>query len=124
MRGAGEDTRRGACVVVYEVVDAVTSCLVIKPLIDHSVIGEPHLRKLIPKHFILSSLSEHLEEHLGDILISTSSTITATMSSQSVPKTTKAWTVEGSNGFDSLTYHESRDIPKVGDKEVLVKSTY
>jgi len=44
------------------------------------------------------------------------------MSTESIPKTTKAWTVEGQSGFDSLTYNESRDIPKLGDNEILVKS--
>lgn len=40
----------------------------------------------------------------------------------SVPKTTKQWTVEGQKGFDSLVWDESKEIPRVGDKEVLVKS--
>lgn len=46
------------------------------------------------------------------------------MSSESIPKSTKAWTVEGQKGFDSLTYNESREIPKLGDSEVLVKSKH
>lgn len=42
----------------------------------------------------------------------------------SIPKTTKAWTVEGKNGFDSLKYHEEKPLPPLGDKEVMVKSAY
>jgi len=42
----------------------------------------------------------------------------------SVPTSTKAWTVKtkGSEGFDGLTFDEKVNIPKLGDKEVLVKS--
>lgn len=39
----------------------------------------------------------------------------------SIPKTTKAWTVHGTNGFDSLKFNESVPIPEVSDYEVLVK---
>jgi len=43
---------------------------------------------------------------------------------QKMPKTTKAWTVEGQKGFESLKYNESREIPALGASEVLVKSMY
>lgn len=42
--------------------------------------------------------------------------------SQSIPKTTKAWTVEGKDGFDSLVYNDKREVPALGTKDVLVKS--
>ena len=38
-----------------------------------------------------------------------------------VPKTTKAWTVEGLNGFDSLKFHKEAPLPEPSDYEVLVK---
>jgi NADPH:quinone reductase-like Zn-dependent oxidoreductase len=38
----------------------------------------------------------------------------------SIPKTTKAWTVNGKNGFDSLKLSEV-PVPEVSDHEVLVK---
>ncbi|CAN9307739.1 unnamed protein product [Alternaria alternata] len=37
------------------------------------------------------------------------------------PSTTKAWTVQGQNGFDSLTFNEQAKVPEIGDKDVLVK---
>ncbi|KAF2204687.1 alcohol dehydrogenase [Delitschia confertaspora ATCC 74209] len=37
------------------------------------------------------------------------------------PSTIKAWTVEGQNGFDSLKFNEKAQLPKLGDKDVLVK---
>lgn len=36
------------------------------------------------------------------------------------PSTTKQWTVEGKNGFDSLKFHEKAQIPSLGEKDVLV----
>lgn len=39
------------------------------------------------------------------------------------PSSNKQWTVEGTTGFDSLTFNENAAIPEVGDKDVLVKST-
>jgi len=39
----------------------------------------------------------------------------------SIPKTTKAWTVEGVNGFDSLKFHKEAPLPEPSDYEVLVK---
>ncbi|TVY19615.1 Zinc-type alcohol dehydrogenase-like protein [Lachnellula arida] len=39
----------------------------------------------------------------------------------SIPKTTKAWTTHGANGFDSLKFNENVPIPEVSDYEVLVK---
>lgn len=36
------------------------------------------------------------------------------------PSTTKQWTVEGSNGFDSLTFNEKAPIPKLAENDVLV----
>jgi hypothetical protein len=38
------------------------------------------------------------------------------------PTTTKQWTIEGKTGFDSLKLNESAPIPKIGHKDVLVKS--
>lgn len=38
-----------------------------------------------------------------------------------VPKTIKAWTIEGLNGFDSLKFHKDAPIPEPSDYEVLVK---
>jgi anthranilate phosphoribosyltransferase len=40
------------------------------------------------------------------------------------PSTTKAWTVQGQNGFDSLTLDEQAKVPEIGDKDVLVKGMY
>jgi len=37
------------------------------------------------------------------------------------PSTTKQWKVVGKTGFDCLKLEESASIPKVGDKDVLVK---
>ncbi|KAF2265819.1 alcohol dehydrogenase [Lojkania enalia] len=37
------------------------------------------------------------------------------------PTTTKQWTVEGKNGFDSLKLNEKAPIPQLGDRDVLVK---
>jgi NADPH:quinone reductase-like Zn-dependent oxidoreductase len=39
----------------------------------------------------------------------------------SVPKTTKAWTIEGQNGFDSLKFNQQAPVSPPGDYEVLVK---
>ena len=36
------------------------------------------------------------------------------------PTTTKQWTVQGKNGFDSLIFDEKAEIAKLGEKEVLV----
>lgn len=38
------------------------------------------------------------------------------------PSTTKQWKVAGKNGFDALNFEEGASVPKVGDKDVLVKS--
>jgi len=43
------------------------------------------------------------------------------MSSGSIPKTTKAWTIEGQDGFDSLKFHQEAPVPEPSDYEVLVK---
>ncbi|KAH7411101.1 hypothetical protein BKA64DRAFT_569569 [Cadophora sp. MPI-SDFR-AT-0126] len=43
------------------------------------------------------------------------------MPSAVIPKTTKAWIVEGQNGFDSLKFNDSVPIPALSDSEVLVK---
>lgn len=40
------------------------------------------------------------------------------------PTTTKQWTVEGKTGFDALKLNEKAPVPQVGDKDVLVKSTF
>ena len=40
------------------------------------------------------------------------------------PSTTKQWTIEGRSGFDALKLNESAPVPKVGDKDVLVKSRH
>lgn len=42
-------------------------------------------------------------------------------SSGSIPKTNKAWTVEGKNGFDSLKFRKEAPVPEPSDYEVLVK---
>jgi len=39
----------------------------------------------------------------------------------SLPKTTKAWTVQGENGFDSLSFDKQAPVPELGDNDVLVK---
>ena len=36
------------------------------------------------------------------------------------PTTTKQWTVQGQNGFDSLQFNEKAEVPKLGENEVLV----
>lgn len=38
-----------------------------------------------------------------------------------IPKTMKAWSVEGTNGFDSLVFHAEAPLPEPSDYEVLVK---
>ncbi|KAF4631911.1 hypothetical protein G7Y89_g6214 [Cudoniella acicularis] len=43
------------------------------------------------------------------------------MPSASLPKTTKVWTVEGTNGFDSLKFNKEAPIPAFSDNEVLIK---
>ena len=40
------------------------------------------------------------------------------------PSTTKEWRVEGKTGFECLKLNESASIPKIGDKDVLVKSMH
>ncbi|KAF2816368.1 alcohol dehydrogenase [Mytilinidion resinicola] len=37
------------------------------------------------------------------------------------PQTMQQWTVEGKDGFDSLKLNESAPVPKIGDRDVLVK---
>lgn len=39
----------------------------------------------------------------------------------SVPSTTKSWIVNGKNGFDSLKFEESKQIPKLAEDQVLVR---
>ncbi|KAF7947585.1 hypothetical protein EAE96_008669 [Botrytis aclada] len=41
--------------------------------------------------------------------------------SQSIPKTTKTWRIEGLNGFDSLKYDTQATLPELGANDVLVK---
>ena len=36
------------------------------------------------------------------------------------PSTTKQWTLEGKDGFDSLKLNEKAPIPNLGEKDVLV----
>lgn len=36
------------------------------------------------------------------------------------PTTTKQWTIEGQNGFDSLVFDEKAPIPELGQRDVLV----
>lgn len=43
------------------------------------------------------------------------------MASAAIPKTTKAWTIEGKDGFESLKFHKEVPIPAISDNEVLVK---
>lgn len=38
------------------------------------------------------------------------------------PTTTRQWTIDGKDGFESLSFHESVKIPEMGDHDVLVKS--
>ena len=40
----------------------------------------------------------------------------------SIPSTMKQWKVTGMSGFDDLKYEAAAPVPKLGDKEVLVKS--
>jgi hypothetical protein len=40
------------------------------------------------------------------------------------PSTTKAWTVQGQDGFESLKINEQAEVPEIGDKDVLVKGVY
>jgi hypothetical protein len=37
------------------------------------------------------------------------------------PSTTKAWVVQGQDGFESLKLNEQAKIPEIGDKDVLIK---
>ncbi|KZM19402.1 oxidoreductase [Ascochyta rabiei] len=37
------------------------------------------------------------------------------------PSTTKQWMIEGKDGFDALKFNEGASVPKVSDKDVLVK---
>lgn len=39
------------------------------------------------------------------------------------PSTTKQWKVAGKDGFDGLKLEENASIPRIGDQDVLVKST-
>ncbi|KAH6676614.1 hypothetical protein B0J14DRAFT_560903 [Halenospora varia] len=39
----------------------------------------------------------------------------------SIPTTSKTWTVEGQDGFDSLKFNKEAPIPELSDNEVLVK---
>ncbi|KAI9649540.1 hypothetical protein NHQ30_002120 [Ciborinia camelliae] len=41
--------------------------------------------------------------------------------SQSIPKTTKTWKVQGQDGFDSLKYDTEAALPELGANDVLVK---
>lgn len=41
--------------------------------------------------------------------------------SASIPKTNKAWTVQGKNGFESLKLNTDTPVPQPSDYEVLVK---
>lgn len=41
--------------------------------------------------------------------------------SASIPKTNKAWTVEGKDGFESLKLNSDAPVPQPSDHEVLVK---
>lgn len=38
------------------------------------------------------------------------------------PSTIRQWKVAGKTGFDALKFDDSAPIPKIGDKDVLVKS--
>ncbi|TKA69786.1 hypothetical protein B0A49_06472, partial [Cryomyces minteri] len=37
------------------------------------------------------------------------------------PQSNKQWTVNGTSGFDALKFNENAPIPKLGDKDVLVR---
>ncbi|KAG4440648.1 hypothetical protein IFR05_003846 [Cadophora sp. M221] len=43
------------------------------------------------------------------------------MSSAAIPTTTKAWSVEGKEGFESLKFNNELPIPALSENEVLVK---
>lgn len=43
------------------------------------------------------------------------------MTSASIPKTGKSWTVEGQDGFESLKFNKEAKVPEISDYEVLVK---
>jgi len=43
------------------------------------------------------------------------------MSSASIPKTGKSWTIEGKDGFESLKLNKEAPVPKISDYEVLVR---
>ena len=36
------------------------------------------------------------------------------------PVTTKQWTIEGKDGFESLKFNEKAEIPSLGERDVLV----
>lgn len=42
-------------------------------------------------------------------------------SSPSIPKTMKAWTIEGKSGFDDLKFNPKAPVPEPSDYEVLVQ---
>ena len=43
------------------------------------------------------------------------------MAPNSIPKTAKAWTVHGTDGFEGLKFNGEAAIPEISDYEVLVK---
>jgi len=40
------------------------------------------------------------------------------------PVTTKIWTIEGSSGFEDLKYHDGAPVPRLGERDVLVRFHY
>lgn len=41
--------------------------------------------------------------------------------SQSIPKTTKSWRLQGQDGFDSLKFDAQATLPELGANDILVK---
>lgn len=37
------------------------------------------------------------------------------------PSTQKQWQVQGTGSFDNLKFNESASVPKLGEKDILVK---
>ena len=71
-------------------------------------------------HLSTSLLSRYLSTYSRfDLLLSLG--VEAEVTMVSVPRTMKAWKVEGVRGVDSLVLHEDIPVPEPGEHEVLVK---
>ncbi|MCJ1250879.1 hypothetical protein MMC30_008107 [Trapelia coarctata] len=40
------------------------------------------------------------------------------------PSTTKQWTIEGTSGFEDLKYQDNAPVPRLGERDVLVRFHY